>query len=134
MSDIEKVVEQIMKQIESSNVKAIIGEPYEFEGQAVIPVGKIGYGWGGGGGKTEVENKEEQEEENKGMGFGMGASVTPVGFIKITHDNVMFQPIMDIAPICKIWSIFGGLSLLMVIKFIMMSKIIKVKKLKCQKK
>jgi uncharacterized spore protein YtfJ len=134
MSDIEKVVEQIMKQIESSDVKAIIGEPYEFEGQAVIPVGKIGYGWGGGGGKTEVENEEKQEEENKGMGFGMGASVTPVGFIKITRDNVMFQPIVDVAPMVKIWSIFGGLSLMMVIKFIMMSKIIKMKKLKCLKK
>jgi uncharacterized spore protein YtfJ len=130
MSDIENVVDRIMKQIGSSNVKAIFGEAYRFEEKVVIPVGKIAYGWGGGGGKTEAEGQEKQEEKNKGMGFGMGAKVMPIGYISVTKDNVTFQPVMDITPICVAWSVFGGMALLMTLKFMMLSRIIKMKKRK----
>ncbi|MBI4733407.1 MAG: hypothetical protein HY779_01035 [Rubrobacteridae bacterium] len=133
MSEIENVVDQVMKQIGSSNVNAIFGEPVRFEDKVVIPVGKIGYGWGGGGGKTEKENGEgqvQEEEENSGMGFGMGAKVSPIGYIAITRDKVTFQPVMDIAPVCIIWSVFGGMLMLMLAKYTMLSKLIRLKKRK----
>jgi uncharacterized spore protein YtfJ len=130
MSDIDKVVDQIMKQVGSTNINTVFGEAVQFEDKVVIPVGKIGYGWGGGGGKTEKENgegQEQQEEENSGMGFGMGAKVSPIGYISINSEKVSFQPVMDIAPVCIIWSVFGGMLLLMLAKYTMITRIMKLR-------
>lgn len=123
MSDFDEVIDKIVKQISSSTVNAIFGETRLFDDKAIIPVGKIAYGWGGGGGKAEKETaKEEGEEENQGMGLGMGTKIQPVGYVLISKDRVLFQPIFEIGPIMLACTIFGGLLFLKLFKFKMMGK------------
>ena len=78
----------------SANVKAVFGEPVEFEGKTVIPVARIAYGLGGGYGKIKGSNRNESAgspQLGEGGGGG-GLAAFPVGVVEITKKETRFIP------------------------------------------
>jgi uncharacterized spore protein YtfJ len=111
--------------VETLDVKSVFGEPVTEDGVTLIPVAEVQYGFGYGGGygsasgTGDVAEGEESSEEadeapvdGAGGGGGAGGRAAPRGFIRITPDEVTFEPITneDRIPLAGIlmvaWSVF----------------------------
>ena len=100
----EKVIantEPIQQMLQRLGASAVFGEPTTQNGVVIIPVAQtqFGFGYGGGygrGGKEPLEDvATEGTGEGAGSGGGAGARSTPRGFIRISADEVKFEPIID---------------------------------------
>ena len=115
----------IAQLVDNIGAKSVFGEPTTENGVMIIPVAQVEYGFGYGGGygsdptAGEVEDGTDQgaaEEsapgEGGGGGGGAGGRATPRGFIRITPEEVSYEPISDdtrvpLAGILMIaWSVF----------------------------
>ena len=120
----------IERMVERLGANSIFGEPTKEHDAVIIPVAQVeyGFGFGGGygeGGDSEDSDKSEesgegeggQEEtgstgEGGGGGGGAGGRATPRGYIRITPDEVSYEPIQDenripLAGIVMVaWSVF----------------------------
>ncbi len=67
-------------------VHRVFGDPYEFEGLTVIPVGRVVGGGGGGAGEADGQT-------GFGTGFGLGA--TAVGVYEVRDGAVTWRPVID---------------------------------------
>jgi len=111
--------------VETLDVKSVFGEPVTEDGVTLIPVAEVQYGFGYGGGygsapgsDDAAEGEESSEEADEapvdgaGGGGGAGGRAAPRGFIRITPDEVIFEPITneDRIPLAGIlmvaWSVF----------------------------
>ncbi|WP_224447618.1 spore germination protein GerW family protein [Haloprofundus salilacus] len=86
---IRSLVEQLR---EKATVDAVYGDPIVAEGRTTVPVAHLRYGFGGGFGSGEIDNDTESERAGEGGGFGGGATVTPLGVVEITAEDVRFVP------------------------------------------
>lgn len=78
----------------SANVKAVYGEPIQFEGRTVVPIAKVAYGFGAGSGQgTKGHNGDGPAGE--GGGGGGGVRAFPAGALEITHDGTRFVRYLD---------------------------------------
>ena len=120
-----KPIEQM---IENMGASSVFGEPAVEHGVVVIPVAQVEFGFGFGSGYSEGSAKseeleevgEEQEEAGSaeaegtggGGGGGAGGRATPRGYIRITPEEVKYEPIQDemrvpLAGIVMVaWSVF----------------------------
>jgi uncharacterized spore protein YtfJ len=95
-------IEPIEEMLERLDVTAVFGEPYTEGNVTVIPIAEIGvgfaYGSGYGQGPAPVEGGEPGSSVTAGGGGGGGGGggrAVPRGFIRITDNNVSYEPIMD---------------------------------------
>jgi len=97
------------------NVSAAFGEPVREGNTTLIPVASVaaGFGYGSGygraPGKTPGQAKEKpaeqdspeaitpDESEGGGAGAGGGGWVKPQGYIRISGDEVRYEPIMSMS-------------------------------------
>ena len=120
-----KPIEQM---IENMGASSVFGEPTKEHGVVVIPVAQVAFGFGFGGGYSEGSAKSEEPEEigeeqeeggnaeaedvGGGGGGGAGGRATPRGYIRITPEEVKYEPIQDemrvpLAGIVMVaWSVF----------------------------
>jgi uncharacterized spore protein YtfJ len=101
----EKVIantEPIQQMLQRVGAAAVFGEPTTQNSVVIIPVAQtqFGFGYGGGygrGGKEPMAEDVAAEGtgEGGGGGGGAGARSTPRGFIRISADEVKFEPIID---------------------------------------
>ena len=105
----EKVLsntEPIQQMLQRLGASAVFGEPTTQNGVVVIPVAQtqFGFGYGGGYGSNGKEHTTENVTADEtgegtasggGSGGGAGARSTPLGFIRISADEVKFEPITD---------------------------------------
>jgi len=97
----KSIISDVTEKIQNStNVKAIFGEPVEKGDVTVIPVSRLAiYGGGGGGSEKRVEKTDENENQEKkndgGMGLAFITKADPVGFIQIKNNEAVYKEITD---------------------------------------
>ena len=120
----------IAQLVDNIGAKSVFGEPTAENGVVIIPVAQVEYGFGYGGGygsnpnaeagasEGDSEDAEATAEESAsgegggGGGGGAGGRATPRGFIRITPEEVTYEPISDdervpLAGILMVaWSVF----------------------------
>ena len=112
-----KVLEPIEQMIEGLGVGSVYGEPFKEGDTTVIPVASVGYGFGYGYGEGTSEGEEASEESEgpstgSGGGGGGGGMAKPQGYLRITADEVTYEPIVDQSKIAlagmfmSAWSVF----------------------------
>ena len=73
------------------DVNTIIGEPVETSnGTMIIPISKVGFGFAAGGSEIPTKNPGEKPF---GGGSGAGVSISPVGFLVVTADQIKMIPV-----------------------------------------
>ena len=74
------------------DVNTIIGEPVETSnGTTIIPISKVGFGFAAGG--SDIPTKNSTESKPFGGGSGAGVSISPIGFLVITADQIKLIPV-----------------------------------------
>ncbi len=94
--------EAIQKLLQALGATAVFGAPITQNGTTVIPVAHVtvGFGYGGGYGRggeigATAPDAANNSGEGGGSGGGAGGRSTPCGFIRITGDDVRYEPIAD---------------------------------------
>ncbi len=97
----------IAQLVDSIGAKNVFGEPTSENGVVIIPVAQVEYGFGYGGGygpnsaaaeagdeAVQALDSEEASADGGGGGGG-GGRATPRGYIRITPEDVTYEPISD---------------------------------------
>jgi uncharacterized spore protein YtfJ len=110
-------LEPIEKMVDGLGVKAVFGEPIREGGVTVVPVAEVrfafGYGYGSGRGRgEETEGGPSTAEEGSGGGSGAGGRASAKGYVRISADDVRFEPVLDVTRLAlagiafAAWSVF----------------------------
>jgi len=88
---INNLMSTVMENIKGMvDVNTIIGDPVETaNGTVIIPVSKVGFGFAAGGSDLPVKT----EKSSFGGGSGAGVSISPIGFLVVTADQIKLIPI-----------------------------------------
>jgi uncharacterized spore protein YtfJ len=93
-------LEPIEKMVDGLGVGAVFGEPIREGGVTVVPVAEVrfafGYGYGSGRGRGEEAGVSPRTEEGSGGGSGAGGRASAKGYIRISADEVRFEPVLDV--------------------------------------
>jgi uncharacterized spore protein YtfJ len=102
-------LEPIEKMVDGLGVGAVFGEPIREGGVTVVPVAEVrfafGYGYGSGRGRGE-------QAEGSGGGSGAGGRASAKGYVRISDDEVRFEPVLDVTRLAlagiafAAWSVF----------------------------
>ncbi len=103
------------------DVNTVIGDPVETQdGTVIVPVSRVTFGFAAGGSEfVPAHEREPGHDHPFGGGSGAGVSVSPVGFLVVSKDQVRMLPvdggqpvhrIIDLAPqlIDKLRAALGG--------------------------
>jgi uncharacterized spore protein YtfJ len=109
-------LEPIEKMVDRLGVDAVFGEPIREGGVTVVPVAEVrfGYGYGYGSGRGRVEETEDgpSTDEGSGGGSGAGGRASAKGYLRISADDVRFEPVLDVTRLAlagiafAAWSVF----------------------------
>jgi uncharacterized spore protein YtfJ len=110
-------LEPIEKMVDGLGVNAVFGEPIREGDVTVVPVAEVrfafGYGYGSGRGRgEEAEVGPSTGEEGSGGGRGAGGRASAKGYIRISADDVRFEPVLDVTRLAlagiafAAWSVF----------------------------
>lgn len=123
---IESIMNATMESIRDMvDVNTVIGEPVTAsDGTTVIPVSRVSFGFVAGGGDYELSGRKpgnghggqggqngqqvgvNQGAQQEGMPFaggaGAGVSVSPVGFLVVSSEQVRLLPVQPYAPLDRI--------------------------------
>jgi len=95
-------LERIDEMLRKMNANAVFGEPFKEGDVTVIPVASVGYGFGYGSGSGRMTaampgaaEAAGAPGEGSGQGGGGGGMARPVGYLRISPDGVVYEPIMD---------------------------------------
>ena len=88
---INNLMSTVMENIKGMvDVNTIIGDPVETSnGTVIIPVSKVGFGFAAGGSDLPVKT----EKQSFGGGSGAGVSISPIGFLVVSSDQIKLIPI-----------------------------------------
>src|SRR5215216_3447951 len=93
-------LEPIEKMVDGLGVSAVFGEPISEGGVTVVPVAEVrfafGYGYGSGRGHGEEAEGGPKTDEGSGGGSGGGGRASAKGYIRISADEVRFEPVVDV--------------------------------------
>ncbi len=89
---INNLMGTVMENIKSMiDVNTIVGDPVETSnGTMIIPISKVGFGFAAGG--SDIPAKAPGLE-SFGGGSGAGVSISPVGFLVVTADQIKLIPV-----------------------------------------
>jgi len=110
-------LEPIEKMVDELGVGAVFGEPIREGSVTVVPVAEVrfafGYGYGSGRGRGEqAEGGPGRSEEGSGGGTGAGGRASAKGYVRISADDVRFEPVLDVTRLAlagiafAAWSVF----------------------------
>ena len=110
-------LEPIEKMVDELGVGAVFGEPIREGSVTVVPVAEVrfafGYGYGSGRGRGEqAEGGPSRSEEGSGGGSGAGGRASAKGYVRISADDVRFEPVLDVTRLAlagiafAAWSVF----------------------------
>jgi uncharacterized spore protein YtfJ len=109
-------LEPIEKMIDGLGAGAVFGEPIREGSVTVVPVAEVrfafGYGYGSGRGRGEESEGGPRTDEGSGGGSGAGGRATARGYIRISADEVRFEPVLDVTRLAlagialAAWSVF----------------------------
>ena len=89
---INNLMSTVMENIKGMiDVNTIIGDPVETSnGTMIIPISKVGFGFAAGG--SDIPTKTPGDKPFGG-GSGAGVSISPVGFLVVTADQIKMVPV-----------------------------------------
>jgi uncharacterized spore protein YtfJ len=109
-------LEPIEKMVDGLGVGAVFGEPIRESGVTVVPVAEVrfgfGYGYGSGRGRGEEAEDGPGTGEGSGGGSGAGGRASAKGYIRVSADEVKFEPVLDVTRLAlagiafAAWSVF----------------------------
>src|ERR671911_19895 len=109
-------LEPIEKMVDELGVDAVFGEPIREGDVTVVPVAEVrfafGYGYGSGRGRAEETEGSPRTDEGSGGGSGAGGRASARGYIRISADEVRFEPVLDVTRLAlagiafAAWSVF----------------------------
>jgi uncharacterized spore protein YtfJ len=109
-------LEPIEKMVDALGVGAVFGEPIREGDVTVVPVADVrftfGYGYGSGRGRGEETEGGPRTEEGSGGGSGAGGRATAKGYVRISANEVTFEPVLDVTRLAlagiafAAWSVF----------------------------
>jgi uncharacterized spore protein YtfJ len=95
----------IEQMLEKLGADAVFGKPTTEGDVTIVPVVQVAYGFGYGSGYGRSPNGEDagdtsaqtpvQGGEGGGSGVGAGGRATPRGYVRITPQEVKYEPIVD---------------------------------------
>jgi uncharacterized spore protein YtfJ len=110
------ILEPIEKMVNALGVGAVFGEPIREGGVTVVPVAEVrfGFGYGYGSGRSRGEETEDGPSTGEGSrgGSGAGGRASAKGYIRISGDEVRFEPVLDVSRLAlagiflAAWSVF----------------------------
>ena len=108
-------LEPIERMVDEMGVDAVFGEPIREGGVTVVPVAEVrfafGYGYGSGRGRgEETEGGPSTAEQGSGGGSGAGGRASAKGYIRISADDVRFEPVLDLTRLALAGIAFAGWS------------------------
>ena len=117
MNDEARVnLEPIEKMVDGLGAGTVFGEPIREGGVTVVPVAEVrfafGYGYGSGRGRGEEAEGGPRMDEGSGGGSGAGGRATAKGYVRISADEVRFEPVLDLTHLAlagiafAAWSVF----------------------------
>ena len=107
-------LEPIEKMVDELGVGAVFGEPIKEGSVTVVPVAKVrfAFGYGYGSGRGEEAEGHPRAEEGSGGGSGAGGRASAKGYVRISDDEVRFEPVVDVTRLAlagiafAAWSVF----------------------------
>lgn len=89
---INNLMGTVMEQLKGMiDVNTIVGEPVETaNGTMIIPISKVGFGFAAGG--SDIPTKNTPANAPFGGGSGAGVSISPMGFLVISQDQIKLVP------------------------------------------
>lgn len=109
-------LEPIEKMVDELGVRAVFGEPIREGDVTVVPVAEVrfafGYGYGSGRGRGEQAEGSPRVDEGSGGGSGAGGRASAKGYVRISDDEVRYEPVLDVTRIAlagialAAWSVF----------------------------
>ena len=89
---INNLMSTVMENIKGMiDVNTIIGDPVETSnGTMIIPISKVGFGFAAGG--SDISTKTPGDKPFGGRS-GAGVSISPVGFLVVTADQIKMVPV-----------------------------------------
>ena len=89
---INNLMSTVMENIKGMiDVNTIIGDPVETSnGTMIIPISKVGFGFAAGGSDVPTKNPGDKPF---GGGSGAGVSISPIGFLVVTADQIKMVPV-----------------------------------------
>ena len=89
---INNLMSTVMENIKGMiDVNTIIGDPVETSnGTMIIPISKVGFGFAAGGSDIPTKNPGDS---SFGGGSGAGVSISPIGFLVVTADQIKMVPV-----------------------------------------
>lgn len=89
---INNLMSTVMENIKGMiDVNTVIGEPVETSnGTMIIPISKVGFGFAAGGSDIPSDTAGDKPF---GGGSGAGVSISPVGFLVVTADQIKMVPV-----------------------------------------
>ncbi len=76
------------------DVNTIVGNPVETaDGTTVIPISKVGFGFAAGGSDFGKNASGATDSTNFGGGSGAGVSISPIGFLVVSKDQIRMIPV-----------------------------------------
>jgi len=109
-------LEPIEKMVDALGVGAVFGEPIKEDGVTVVPVADVrfafGYGYGSGRRNGEKAEGSPIADEGRGGGSGARGRASARGYIRISADEVRFEPVLDVTRLAlagiafAAWSVF----------------------------
>lgn len=92
---INELMTNVMSNLrQMADVNTIVGNPVETaDGTTIIPVSKVGFGFAAGGSDFGKTANGSSEPSNFGGGSGAGVSISPVGFLVVTKDQIRMIPV-----------------------------------------
>jgi uncharacterized spore protein YtfJ len=107
-------LEPIEKMVDGLRVGAVFGEPIREGNVTVVPVAEVRFAFGYGYGSGRSEEAEDGPSTREGSGGGNGAvgRASAKGYIRISADEVRFEPVLDVTRLAlagiafTAWSVF----------------------------
>ncbi len=108
-------IEPIEKMVDALGVGAVFGEPIREGSVTVLPVAEVrfafGYGYGSGQGRgEETEGSPSTAEQGSGGGSGAGGRASAKGYVRISADDVRFEPVLDVTRLALAGIVFAAWS------------------------
>ena len=115
-------LEPIEKMVDGLGVGAVFGEPIREGGVTVVPVAEVrfafGYGYGSGRGSVQEAEGEPRTGEGSGGGSGAGGRASARGYIRISADEVRFEPVLDITRLALAGIAFAAWSVYWIVRMV----------------
>jgi uncharacterized spore protein YtfJ len=109
-------LEPIERMVDGLGVDAVFGEPIREGNVSVVPVAEVRFGFGYGYGSGQDLGKEDgggrSTGEGSGGGSGAAGRASAKGYIRISGDEVRFEPVVDVTRLALAgiafvaWSVF----------------------------